>query len=291
MSQTSGTEVTCPNCGMALPHNSAEVAADAQKQIEELQAQVRFLTEKATAAVDKWADYEDEIELLKRAQSQQAPGSPTQGVPEDRLGNPGRFSYLPVQNRFSSLLSRRSTPNLQAQPPPKTPSTTELVAALTREQRLRQAAEGKLNESSVELEELTAQLFTQANEMVATERKARAKLEERVELLEKRDGEKRKRLERLEGAMQRIERTTWDASWAKGAMELCEYAAESCRFELCEVIIQSDGAIYTTRNIFKNNNTAGFKLSSTPLSTENAPPYRATASESSYFMRKASWCI
>lgn len=71
---------------------------------------------------------------------------------------------------------------------------------------MRQAAEGKLNASSAELEELTSQLFQQANEMVATERKARAKLEERVEILERRDGEKRNRLERLEGAMQRIER-------------------------------------------------------------------------------------
>lgn len=42
--------------------------------------------------------------------------------------------------------------------------------------------------------------------MVATERKARAKLEERIELLEKRDGDKRKRLERLEKAVGRIER-------------------------------------------------------------------------------------
>lgn len=42
--------------------------------------------------------------------------------------------------------------------------------------------------------------------MVATERKARAKLEERVEVLERRDGEKRKRLEVLESRMGRIER-------------------------------------------------------------------------------------
>lgn len=42
--------------------------------------------------------------------------------------------------------------------------------------------------------------------MVATERKARAKLEERVKLLETRDGEKRRRLDRLETAVQRIER-------------------------------------------------------------------------------------
>ncbi len=42
--------------------------------------------------------------------------------------------------------------------------------------------------------------------MVATERKARAKLEERVMVLERRDGEKRARLEVLEGRMGRIER-------------------------------------------------------------------------------------
>ena len=42
--------------------------------------------------------------------------------------------------------------------------------------------------------------------MVAAERRARAKLEERVELLEKRDIEKRRRLERLEGAVKRVER-------------------------------------------------------------------------------------
>lgn len=59
---------------------------------------------------------------------------------------------------------------------------------------------------SGELEELSAQLFQQANEMVASERKARARLEERVEVLEGRDAEKRKRLERLERAVGRIER-------------------------------------------------------------------------------------
>ena len=53
---------------------------------------------------------------------------------------------------------------------------------------------------------MSAQLFEQANEMVASERKARAKLEERVQMLEQRDGEKRKRLERLEGALNRIDR-------------------------------------------------------------------------------------
>ena len=77
---------------------------------------------------------------------------------------------------------------------------------LTREQSLRQAAESKVSETNEELEELSAQLFTEANEMVATERKARAKLEERVAVLERRDKEKRTRLDVLESRLARIER-------------------------------------------------------------------------------------
>lgn len=42
--------------------------------------------------------------------------------------------------------------------------------------------------------------------MVAQERKARVRLEERVAVLERRDIEKRNRLERLEKAMERVDR-------------------------------------------------------------------------------------
>lgn len=56
------------------------------------------------------------------------------------------------------------------------------------------------------MEELSVSLFEQANEMVASERRARAKLEERVGELERRDVEKRKRLEILERGVGRIER-------------------------------------------------------------------------------------
>jgi hypothetical protein len=56
------------------------------------------------------------------------------------------------------------------------------------------------------VEELSASLFEQANEMVATERRARARLEERVGELERREGDKKRRLERLERAVGRIER-------------------------------------------------------------------------------------
>lgn len=78
---------------------------------------------------------------------------------------------------------------------------------MSREQTLRRAAEGRLSDTSREVEELSTQLFEQANEMVASERRARAALEERVETLEKRDVDKRRRLDRLESAVGRIQRT------------------------------------------------------------------------------------
>ena len=80
------------------------------------------------------------------------------------------------------------------------------MEALTREKNLRRAAEGRLSDTSREIEELSVQLFEQANEMVATERRARAALEERVATLERRDADKRRRLERLESALASIQR-------------------------------------------------------------------------------------
>jgi chromosome segregation ATPase len=116
-----------------------------------------------------------------------------------------------AQNRLSSFLtSRKSSPNLSKDATTPTSeqqlSTQELQRKLSQERELREKAEGQLTQASGELEELSASLFQQANEMVATERRERAKLEERVAILEKRDGEKRLRLERLEKAVQRIER-------------------------------------------------------------------------------------
>jgi septal ring factor EnvC (AmiA/AmiB activator) len=83
---------------------------------------------------------------------------------------------------------------------------SSLQSSLEEERTLRLRAESNLSQTQTELEELTAQLFGQANEMVATERKARAQLEERVKVLEQRDVDKRKRLDRLEKAILRIER-------------------------------------------------------------------------------------
>lgn len=43
-------ELSCPNCGSGVSLDSSRLALDAQRQIEDLQAQVRLLTQKATAA-------------------------------------------------------------------------------------------------------------------------------------------------------------------------------------------------------------------------------------------------
>ena len=56
------------------------------------------------------------------------------------------------------------------------------------------------------MEDLTAQLFEEANRMVAEERRAKAKLEERLKVLEEREVRRRGKLEMIEAAQVRIER-------------------------------------------------------------------------------------
>lgn len=269
----------CPGCGLALPATKPEVETggerggakdedaaasllEAQARIADLEAQVRLLNQKASAAIDRWADYEDELARLRQELESRRGGGEREGggrekdtssltppsppsKEQDQSSSPTRSSYLPssasgVANRLSALLSRKSTPNLRASndnnhntnsninpssqssdaaaPDHLAPDSSaaapshplnahaDLLSALHREQSLRVAAENRLTASSREVEELSASLFEQANEMVATERRARAKLAERVELLERRDAEKRRRLEKLEGAVGRIER-------------------------------------------------------------------------------------
>ena len=111
---------------------------------------------------------------------------------------------LPTVHHFQSTSDPHSSPSL---------TLTSLHAALDTERQLRQRAETSLTQTQTdlvqtqsELEELTAQLFGQANEMVATERRERAKLEERVKMLERREREKKGRLDRLEERVKRVER-------------------------------------------------------------------------------------
>jgi hypothetical protein len=227
----------CPRCHTSLP--DFITPEEAQKRVQDLEAQVKLLNSKAAAAVDKLADFEDEVRFLRavHARSQQEGNNGSAASPPPDHTSEALKPQL--QSRLSSLSAflpgRRNspqTPNTSTFPPvPPVPpipqqqfaaaSTStpnllnganepqpdnDLTTLLQHERAARQSAEQSLNRAHSELEELTAQLFGQANEMVATERKARAKLEERVQVLEKRDGEKRRRLERLEKAIERIER-------------------------------------------------------------------------------------
>ncbi|ODH48002.1 hypothetical protein GX48_05849 [Paracoccidioides brasiliensis] len=130
--------------------------------------------------------------------------SPTNRPPISPSASSNSDNYN--NNQSQSQSQPQPQPQQQPQPQPQPEPDTALQSALSREQTLRKQAESRLNQTNSELEELTAQLFCQANEMVAQERRARAKLEERVDVLERRDAEKRDRLDRLERAVERVER-------------------------------------------------------------------------------------
>ena len=191
--------------------------------------------------VEKLAEYDEEVRRLRSQASAYTPRTSRSSRSSDDMDKSLSPTQLPApngpvqpqpqqqQSRFTALTSffpygRRPSatptpPPPPASAPPQTQShvipphpgpdpeeTIQLQNALSREQNLRKAAENQLSQAATELEDLTAQLFSQANEMVAQERKARARLEERVAVLERRDVEKRTRLDRLEKAMQRVER-------------------------------------------------------------------------------------
>ena len=231
----------------------------AHRRIAELESQVRLLNQKAAAAVDRWADFEDEIirlrnEAAERRQADVALGHYNNTLPQQSVENHQRthassslslsltsglavgpataasarpstssgipstiHTPLPSPSRpsfLSSFLSPRrpSAPHrhdtapellhIATASPPLT--TTSLTAALAHESTLRQAAEAKLASTTQELEDLSAALFEQANEMVADERRANARLLERMERLEKREREKKTRLDLLEVAVGRM---------------------------------------------------------------------------------------
>ncbi|KAF1936423.1 hypothetical protein EJ02DRAFT_414016 [Clathrospora elynae] len=212
---------SCPSCGSSI--DMAEVE-DARRRIVELEAQMERLKEKATAAVDKCADYEDQLRCLKAPQHPNPKLPRSNTSPPETFGTPSRPSTdgeprpttanSTKQSRFSFLTSRFPSPinvGAMAPPPPPPPKDTPpvdytLLNELERERALRAKAEARCQKVDSEIEELSVQLFSQANEMVAEERRARAKLEERVETLERRDREKMGRLDRLEKAVSRVER-------------------------------------------------------------------------------------
>ncbi|CAD0046318.1 unnamed protein product [Aureobasidium pullulans] len=200
------------------PRHDSRPSSDIR--VASLEQQVAHLTQKGVEAADQLANYEEEIRNLKtqanpRVDSPLGIVAPTQQPAQSLSRNSsitsGKFSFL---TRTSSLTTA-------SKPLPKTPAAsksspmapspssavlTDLQQALAKETKARVAAEKKYHELEQELEDLSATLFEQANEMVAKERKEKARLEERIKVLEERDMLSRKRLEMVEGALGRIER-------------------------------------------------------------------------------------
>ncbi|KAF1933163.1 uncharacterized protein M421DRAFT_415527 [Didymella exigua CBS 183.55] len=220
--QAASTAHSCPSCG-TLVALDFEGTGNAARLIRELQAQMEVLREKATAAVNKCTDYEDQIRTLKIAPSSNS--QPVRSNTSDSVNYSSPDNRPPTttptharsQSRFSFLTGRLTSPVNSTTAPPVDSTTVRPVPAgadpdpdllheLERERALRAKAEDRVRTVDSEIEELSVTLFSQANEMVAEERRARAKLEQRIELLEKKDRDKMGRLDRLEKAVSRLDR-------------------------------------------------------------------------------------
>ena len=189
----------CPSCNTSNP------------RIAELEHEVIVLTQKSITAANKLASYEEEIRQLRlqrstvsRSTSAADIGQHDTSIGVDaRNGSPEAVARPATLARLASFTMGRKPSGPTANP---LVDLGDLQNALARETAARVEAEKKSAQVNDELEDLSAQLFEQANEMVATERRARAKLEERVALLEQRDKDKIRRLERIEGAVKRLDR-------------------------------------------------------------------------------------
>ncbi|GAW18906.1 hypothetical protein ANO14919_083890 [Xylariales sp. No.14919] len=192
---SAGNEPCCPNCGLSLPPPFSDphtALLQAQRQIDDLQGQVRLLNQKATAAVDRWADYEDELSRLRAAStstnsttvtstknhgsSNNRPHTPDPSV---NTGSP-RSSFLGAgaASRISQLLSPRKSAAAAAAaassstPPPN--ATTQQRGSLSSvsSPALPLGSRGRTNSNAVEARELMTEL--------ARERRLRAAAEEKL---------------------------------------------------------------------------------------------------------------
>lgn len=201
---------------------TAEKLTEYDHEVRRLRSQAPDFTPRTSQSSDTSNDIDKPLSPKQLSMSNGAGHAPSASPPPQQPQPPAQAQTSRLFN-FSSFLPYGRRPSATPPPPPQSAppqvssvlnthvgpdpeETKHLQNALSREQNLRKAAENQLTQANTELEELTAQLFIQANEMVAQERKERAKLEERVAVLERRDVEKRKRLDRLEKAMQRVER-------------------------------------------------------------------------------------
>ncbi len=179
-----------------------------------------------------------EAKLRQEQRKNSAPTETSIVTAAAQATRPGISRFNSINSFMGSARKISPTPmngSLQALPE----SSKELEEQVIKEQTARIAADKKAKELSAEIEDLTATLFQQANEMVATERKENSalkekvmlleqhqqleqehelpadvvtlqkentRLKEKVKTLEERDVQRNKRLDRLEAANKRIER-------------------------------------------------------------------------------------
>ena len=192
------------------------------------------------SAAQHYADYENDIHILKAQvrQAQRRNDSLASNGSAGDASTAGTVVEKPGISRFGSFMhSRKASPTTHGIGQAAAAREEELKAELAREKDARLEAEKKAKEAHDEIEELSATLFEQANEMVASERKENARLVERVQMLEQqvssakhvrggsldmsvenaklqerlrelksRDAERNRRLEKLEAAIWRVER-------------------------------------------------------------------------------------
>ncbi|KAK1080737.1 hypothetical protein LTR33_005287 [Friedmanniomyces endolithicus] len=222
------------------PGLSMGSAADDAVKVKELEDEVKFLAEKANNASQRFADYENEIRVLQaqlRQQQRRHGALESNGDNAQAVAALDRAPEKPTLSRFGSLMhSRKASPVNNAVPQTPSAREKELESELVKERTQRIAAEKKVKTLEAEVEELSATLFQEANEMVSSARQETAALQEKLEVMEQRlveqrpvgdletlhkengrlrerfkilaqrDSDRRRGLEKLEAASKRIER-------------------------------------------------------------------------------------
>ena len=176
-------------------------------------------TQKLIPVVDKAADLEDDLRAIRADSPAPSLTATTSGStlhpspsPEPPFANTqsrlGNFIASHRPSIFGTRTPNTTTPS-KGTTPLRTPtpnSNLPVEEQLQMERSAREQAEEKVASMTLELEELSQSLFEEANAMVRSEREKCARLESRLQLMESREEDKRRRLTELEKAIGRITR-------------------------------------------------------------------------------------
>lgn len=174
-------------------------------RIKELEEENHILAQKATDASQHYANYENQIRVLQTQLQQQrheaANAARLAAEQEQPAPQPDRMGL----SRLGSFMRKPSLAPTSTPSHDSSAREQELEASLAKEQKARIEAEKKVKVVNAEIEELSATLFQQANDMVAAERKDNAALKDKIKELEKAGGNVRKENDRLKQKLQSFE--------------------------------------------------------------------------------------